>query len=764
MNKHSITKEVILSTIKHFFIDSLHFIKQHKRRIIIAITSLLFSGIGFILLFLSGVFGTTFSDEELLAYENEEASLVYSEDAVLLGKYFAKNRTNIHYNELPKHLVNALVATEDARYFKHEGVDSRSVLRVLFKSILLGDKSSGGGSTITQQLAKNMYGRKNYGPFSMLFNKSNEIKIAQQLERLYSKEEILSLYLNTIPFGEELFGIETASERFFNKKVGDLKIEESTVLIGMLKANTYYNPRLYPQHAFKRRNTVMNQMVKYDYLSKSKYDSLKKLPIKLDYANIEQEGIANYYLVHIKERAHKILENYNKEKNTNLTLEKDGLIIKTSLNAQLQYNVHLAFQEHLSKFQKLLTKQYRKGKSKAQIDSIIQNILKNKKGDTSKKAREIFTWEGSKIENISFEDSLRNELLLLHAGFMAINPNDGFIKAWVGGIDFRTHPYDQIKAKRQLASTFKPILYATAIERGMRPCKYIKNEIEEDEGWKPENYSKTSGGMYTVAASLAKSLNIPTVNIYQSINFKYLQEIWQKMGFSSELQDFPSTALGTVDASIYELGIAYSSFVNGGFKIEPRWIESIQTPDGTVIYKAQQEVESTRILSEETAILMTAILQKAINEGTGVAMKGQYGVRIPLGGKTGTSQNYGDAWFAAVNPNLVMVTRVGASSSQIHFDQGKYGSGSRLALPITALTLQKVQQEKKLEKDLFTYFPSLPTYLEGTLDCEDYKEGTDVEMFFQNVFKKKTLEERQAKKEDRKKKRDERRKKRKERK
>ncbi|MBD0400480.1 transglycosylase domain-containing protein [Flammeovirga sp. EKP202] len=753
-------KQKWVATINQNFHALYFYILKNKKPIFLSIIGLGLMGVSFILLFLSGTFGTGYSDEELLSYENEEASTVYSEDQILIGKFFAENRTNVQFEDLPKHLINALVATEDARYFEHEGVDSRSVLRVLFKSIILGDKSSGGGSTITQQLAKNMYGRKDYGPFSMLFNKSNEIKIAQQIERLYSKEDILRMYLNTVPFGEDLFGIEAASERFFNKKVSDLKVEESAVLIGILKANTFYNPRLYPENAQKRRNVVMNQMVKYDLLSKIEYDSLKVLPLKLDYANIENEGISNYFLVHVKKKAKEIVEEYNKANSTDFDLEKDGLIIQTSLNAKLQYNALLAFQEHLSTMQKLLDKQYANGASKKQLERLVTSATQKFEQPKAKKSREYFTWEGIKVENLSVEDSIRKELSLLHAGFLAVNPNDGFIKAWVGGIDFRTHPYDQIMAKRQLASTFKPILYAAAMEKGMPPCKYLKNEIEEEDGWKPENYSKTSGGMYTLSASLVKSLNIPTVNLYQSIRFDRLEELWVKLGFSEELKDYPSTSLGTVDASIYELAIAYAAFANGGYKIQPRWIKSITTTDGKKIYEANH-VESERVLSEETSILMSTILQKAINEGTGVALRSKYKVRLPIGGKTGTSQNYGDAWFASINPNLVMVTRVGASSNQIHFNSGVNGSGSKLALPITGLTLQETQKDKKLSKELFTYFPALPDYLSDAFDCEDFKEGTDVEMFFNKIFKKKTTEEKENRKAERKKRREERKKKRK---
>ena len=277
-----------------------------------------------------GVFGPLYTANELKEFKNETATLVLSEEGNIIGKFYAENRINITYDKLPKHLVEALVATEDARYFEHEGVDSRSLLRVLFKTILFNQKSAGGGSTINQQLAKNMYGRKSYGPLTMLVNKTKEGFLAHRLHGIYSKEEILTLYLNTVPFGENVLGIEAASRRYFNKPVEKLKVEEAAVLVGMLKANTYYNPRLYPENAVKRRNVVLAQMEKYGYLEGAKKDSLRKLPLELDYANLESEGPANYFLVQVKDEVNEILDKINKQNHTDYSIEKSGLIIKTT--------------------------------------------------------------------------------------------------------------------------------------------------------------------------------------------------------------------------------------------------------------------------------------------------------------------------------------------------------------------------------------------------------------------------------------------------
>ncbi len=335
----------------------------------------------------------------------------------------------------------------------------------MLKSILLNNKSSGGGSTITQQLAKNMYGRARYGFLSIPINKTKEAILAYRIERIFNKEEILRLYLNTVPFGENVYGIEAASGRFFNKNVEDLKIEEAAILVGILKANTFYNPRLYPEHALSRRNIVLDQMEKYDYISTEVKDSLQVLPLKLDYANLESEGPANYFLVLVKRRALEILEEYNKKNGSDLQLEKDGLIIKTTINAQLQDDALSAFKKHLSTMQKQMDKQYQRGESKKQINKMANKLLKNSKHNNDAKKRELFSWDGFYTDSVTAIDSIEHSLRLLQAGLIAMNPSNGNILAWIGGINFRTQPYDQILAKRQLASSFKPILYAAALGR-----------------------------------------------------------------------------------------------------------------------------------------------------------------------------------------------------------------------------------------------------------------------------------------------------------
>ncbi len=725
---------------------------------LVGLASLLFGlFIGFIYL---GVFGHVFTEKELKEFKNETASLVLSDNGKLIGKFFADNRTNVSFDLLPQNLIHALVATEDARYFEHEGVDSRSLLRVLVKSIILQQKSAGGGSTITQQLAKNMFGRKRYGFLTMPVNKSKEIILAYRLENIYTKEDIITLYLNTVPFGENVLGIEAAAHRYFNKGVKHINTQEAAVLVGMLKANTYYNPRLYSDHALERRNVVLEQMRRYDYLSQKQSDSLQKLPLILDYANLKSEGPANYFLVEVKKEVNRILEDLNKSAETAYDLKKSGLIIETTLDYDLQLYALKAFKSHLGKMQARLDKEYASGTSKKTLDKLVNRELKrlNLTGKAKvKKKREMFSWKGFYTDSISVRDSISANLKLLHAGFIALDPRDGSVKSWVGGIDYRTQPYDQIFAQRQMASAFKPILYVAALEQGVMPCQYLDNEpiiLKDFENWQPQNYDNSVGGKYSVAASLSRSMNIPTVNLFFQQDFEILKTTWLSLGFSQELMNKPSTALGTATASLYEMSVAYATFANGGKSVKPVFIKSIRSSDGKLLYQDPKVISRERLLRESSTALLTAMLQKAMSEGTGASMKNVYGVTIPLAGKTGTSQDYGDAWFLAYNPKLVVATRVGANYPVIHFKGGSNGAGSKLALPIVAKTLQKVQQNKALKRKYFQSFTPLTGEYTGALDCQDYIDVSEFEKFFDDIFSdKSTTFEKASKKAQRKAKR-----------
>ena len=639
-----------------------------------------------------GAFGHLQSKEELLNFKNATASIVLSVEGEPIGKIFSENRTNVSYGQIPANLLNALIATEDARFFQHEGVDSRSLFRVFVKSLILKDRRSGGGSTITQQLAKNMFGRKSSGTLKLIVIKTKEALLASRMEKVLTKEEILTLYLNTVSFGENLYGIEAAAGRYFNKKVELLLVEESAVLVGILKANDFYNPHLHPENAIIRRNVVLRQMEKYDYLKKPEADSLCKLPLILNYTNTESDGPADYFLFQVKNEAVKILMDLESQTGETWNIEEDGLIITTTLDLTLQNYANRSFHEHMPLMQTRISGQYQ----------------------------------------------LKDTADLLQAGLLAIDPETGAVKAWVGGIDFKTQPYDQILARRQLASTFKPIIYAEAFEEGIDPCQYLDNDsiiLSGYEDWSPENFDHSYGGKYSLSGALAHSMNIPTFNLFLKIDFEKLDSLWRRLGFSFTLENNPSLALGTPEASIKEVAIAYSSFANGGFRVPLQSIISVKAPDGRVIWQKEIKGEKTMVLNERTVRLIAAILQKAVREGTGASMKTVFGVTLPLAGKTGTSQNYADAWFAAFNPKLVIVSRVGASSPSVHFNTGSYGSGSALALPLVALTLKQVQLNPALRDDLFTAFPELPPDLAGALDCPDFKEKSVLDKF-RNLFKK----------------------------
>jgi penicillin-binding protein 1A len=649
----------------------------------------------------AGVFGRLPGKKELRNYRNATASVVLSSEGETIGRFFSENRIAITFDQVPPHLVNALVATEDIRFFEHSGVDSRSLIRVIFKTILFNDRSAGGGSTITQQLAKNMYGRKDYLILSVMLNKTREVILARRIEKVFTKEEILTLYLNTVSFGENLYGIEAASQRYFSKGTASLKIEEAALLTGMLKANTSFNPRLYPHNAVARRNVVLGQMEKYGYLESRAADSLSALPLVLNYSKADISGPADYFLVRVRMEAERILKEVSAYRGKEWDIERDGLVITTTLSLPLQLAAVEAFAAHMPKMQRRLDEQYSTSSGRRAL-------------------REI-------------PDSLKKMMTTLHAGLLALDPVTGAVTAWVGGIDFKTQPYDQVTARRQLASVFKPFIYAAALEDGVEPCQYLDNDSVTLSGfndWSPENYNHSYGGKYSLAGALAQSMNIPTFSLFLMIGFDKVDRLWQDMGFSYPLENMPSLAMGTAEASILEVARAYSSFANGGLVTEPWLVESVKAPDGRILWQHAPAKEPERVLSERSSLLMGAMLEKAIREGTGASVHSVYGVKVPLAGKTGTSQNYADAWFAAFNPGLVIVSRVGASTPAIHFNNGSYGSGSALALPLVALTLKKAEKNREVMERINVPFAPLPPELAMALDCPDFKDKS----FFDRLF------------------------------
>jgi penicillin-binding protein 1A len=672
-----------------------------------------------------GIFGPLPGKRELIGINNEEASLVFSNDGTLIGKFFAENRTNIKWRDVPPHLTKALIATEDKRFFEHGGIDGRSYLRVFFKSILLGDKSSGGGSTITQQLVKNLYGRDNRSFLSMPVSKTREAIIASRMEDVLSKQEIILLYLNSVPFGEEVYGVEAASKRYFDKNAKNLNIQEAAVLVGILKANTYYNPRLNPEHAIKRRNQVIGLMANEGFLTIAEADSIKKLKLGLKYVNYRLESPAGYFVYQVKKRAAEILEDYKNAEGEAYDIRKDGLKIFTTLDIRVQQLANTSAKKQLAKMQPLLDKELARTGQRKKWETTLKKSTSVGKDWKENRNREILKLDGMKAENISKADSLWHYYKMLNAAVLAANPKTGAVLAWTGGNNFRYLPYDLVLAERQIASTIKPFIYAAALEEGFEICDYFENSVKEYkdyEGWKPENYDKSSSDKMKVAMwyALTRSMNLPTVDIYFETGHDEVADVLRRLDLNAPFEETPALALGALDASLYDLVKAYSAFANEGLlNDELVMIEKITDADGHIIYK-NEEVEKTRVFTNEVAGQITAMLEIAIDEGTGVRMRNRYGIKADLAGKTGTAQNYSDARFMVYTPNIVLGIWVGARSPEMHFRSG-LGSGSVLALPIAGEIISSVEKQTVLRNKYLSAFSFEAGKLD-TIDCEPFRE------------------------------------------
>ena len=738
---------------------------MHKKlKKLIKLSTILIATTLFILLlfFLSiyiGVFGALPSKLELSAIHKEEASLVYSSKGSLLGKYFAENRTNITRKEIPDYLIQALVATEDKRFYEHEGYDMQSYLRVFFKSILLGNRRSGGGSTITQQLIKNLYGRNYHSFLSMPVNKVKEAIIAARLENIFSKEDVLVLYLNSVPFGENVYGIEAAATRYFNKAAIDLNIQESAILVGILKANTYYNPRLNPNNAERRRNQVIELMEKENFLSSIESDSIKALPLELSYINFQKESPAAYFIHQVKKRATNILENQETSTGIHYDIEKDGLKIYTSLDIDLQYFAKNAVSKQLKKMQNILNKELERSGKRKKWEKSLTSIYSEKELANRKK-REIFDWDEIRTEEISLADSLWHYYKMLNAAVLITDPKTGKVLTWIGGNHYRYLAYDLIYAKRQIASAIKPLIYTAALETELTPCSYLNNEsivYDGYNGWKPENYNKVSTPDSTVALwyALANSMNVPTVDLYFQTGHKAVADLLRRLKIQAPNNETPAIALGALDISLFEIVRAYSAFAYEGEIFDDlQMIEKITDANGEIIYESSI-AKSQQVISPEICKQLTAILQKAVNEGTGTQIRRRFGIQADLAGKTGTSQNYSNAWFMSYTPNLMIGTWVGARSPEIHFNGG-LGSGSALALPISGDIISNIENDMRLKEKYLTEFITDSTTL-SMLDCPAYHEkglsGFVHRLTYDDekaLLKKEKSDKRKSKKEERK--------------
>jgi len=714
--------------------------KSYLKKIAVFIAALAALLVFFILLLyllvLAGAAGSLPGKKELAGISNEEATLVYSSDSVLIGKYFATNRTNIGLDELPGHLLRALIETEDRRFYTHKGYDTRSYLRVFIRTILLGDKGGGGGSTITQQLVKNLYGRHEYRFLSITVNKLKELIIASRMEKVYTKDEILILYLNSVPFGQDLYGIESASRRYFNKAAGDLQMEEAAVLVGMLKANTLYNPRLNPENSLSRRNTVLSLLEKSGYIDEQQEDSLSSLPLLLDYNDVVQESPAGYFLYQVRKRASALLDSIAGNGDGEYELESSGLRIYTTLDMKMQEVAESSVREHMAPMQKLLDEELESRGLRAQWYNDQRLQSPDYQGDTMKHTIQVFDWDnGVEMKKMSRIDSIWNYHRMLNASVLIVNPLSGAVITWIGGNHYRLLPFDMVLSHRQIASAFKPILYATALEKGISPCTYLQNQentYEDYEDWEPRNYDHSSTPDSSVAMwyALAHSINLPTLDLYFRVGRQDLDNTCRKLGFPPLADDAPSIALVTLDLSLYEIVRAYSAFAARGLMNEPYMINMICDAADSVLYE-REYVGPDTVFSEFNSQVMTAMLQQVIERGTGASIRERFGIKAELAGKTGTAQNYSNAWFLAYTPSMLIGTWVGARTPGVHF-YSAYGSGSSLALPVAAGIIRAVEKDHELGNKYLVPF-DLPDDALASVECDPFRQK-GIRGFFNRLF------------------------------
>lgn len=675
------------------------------------------------------LFGYSPSFSELRKPDISIASEIYTNDGKLLGRYFNENRTPVSFDQLPPVLIDALVATEDTRFYKHQGIDILSVFTSAW-STFRGDKR--GASTITQQLAKNLFktrkkqsqGLLRYIPgLRTVIYKSKEWITAFKLEVIHSKEDILAMYLNTVSFGNNAFGIKTAARKYFNKEPRDLNTQESALLVGMLKATSLYNPISHPDKAAERRNVVLSQMLKYEKLEQGEYDSLSKLPLKL---RITDENLLDPQDSYIPAAAAGFLKEWCRQ--NNLDIYSDGLKIYTSIDSKLQTYAEQAMNQHMRSLQKRFYFHWENKnpwilENGEEIPGFIENLAKrlpvykslNKRFKAhpdsvrialnKPKRMKVFTWKGDQDTTFSTMDSLRYYVKILRSGMITIDPFSGHIKTWVGGINFNYFKYDHVKqAKRQPGSTFKPFVYLAAIDMGYSPCDqfvdqpvYIPYEENgEKKTWAPRN----SDGVFTwnsmsLRWAMAKSCNSVTAQLTDSIGPENVVKYARMLGISSKLEAVPSIGLGPHDVSLYDMVRAYGVFLNKGILTEPLLVTKITDRDGNIL--AEFTPTRKRVLSEETAFLMIHMFKGGIEEpgGTSQALW-EYDLfdnKNEIGGKTGTSSNHSDGWYIGLTKDLVTGVWVGAEERSVHFRTSSLGEGSKTALPIYGKFMEKVYKD-----------------------------------------------------------------------
>ena len=698
-----------------------------------------------ILVFIIFLAAKGYIGEELPTFEDLEnpksnlASEVLSEDLAVLGKYYVQNRTNVHYSELSPNIINALKATEDIRFEKHSGVDLRGLVRVVVRA-----GSAGGGSTLTQQLAKNLFHSKPNSKLQRVIQKIQEWIISVQLERRYTKEEILAMYLNTVEFSSNAFGIKSATQTYFGKMPSQLNVQEAAVLVGMLQAPTKFNPARNPKNSLARRNIVLSQLNKYNFIADQQFDSLKALPIKLNFQMDDHNfGLATYFREVL--RGELLLwckDHINNSTGKPYNLYTDGLKIYTSINSKMQHYAEDAVRQHMTELQRKFNEHWKTKEPWEGHPEIIEDGMKRTDRYIAMKAENasqkeideafkkkvpmiIFTWKGEVDTVLSPLDSLKYYKKFLQTGFMSMDPQSGYVKAWVGGNDYRYFKYDHVKeGTRQVGSTFKPFLYTLAMQEGYSPCYKIPNvkvtfDLPSGEQWSPSNADGKYGGMLTLKQGLAESVNCISAYLMKQFGPDAMIAIARRMGITSPIDAVPAICLGTPDVSVYEMVGAYSTFANKGVWTQPAYLMRIEDKNGNVLQEfVPRKVEA---ISEETAYLMVSLMKGVVEFGTGARLRGQYKLTNPIAGKTGTTQNQSDGWFMGITPDLVSGCWVGAEDRIVHFRSLDLGQGARTALPIWALYMQSIYADKKINLSKRDFTPPKEK-LSVELNCDKYTQ------------------------------------------
>ena len=697
----------------------------------------------FIVMVSFGVFGEIPSFRAIEHPKSNEATEIISEEGKVLGTYFVKNRSNVNYSEISPNVINALIATEDIRFRSHSGIDFKRTFTI-FIYALMGKKQ--GGSTITQQLALNLFseeGRaKNFS--KRIIQKFQEWVIAIKLERNYTKEEIITIYLNTVDFGNQAYGIKSAARVYFNTTPDKLTVPQAAVLIGLQKGITRYSPTKNPERALERRNTVMALMVKENYLTEDQFAGEKQKPLNLRFNSATtNDGIAPYFRAVLKSEVKKILDDrsINKADGMPYDLDRDGLKIYTTINFQMQGYAEDAQKEYMKVLQRQFTNSW-KGRNpfKGNERLIEQGVRRSdrykalkEEGKTDEEIKadfntptqlSIFTWKGNIDTLMKPIDSVKYYKLLLRNAMMAMDPKTGNIKAWVGGINFEHFKYDQVKVgTRQVGSTAKPFTYAVAIENGYSPCYTVQNEPVTIEGYgkpyTPRNSGTPLPGAITLQKALAYSQNYIAAFLMKQVGPTAVVNEIKKMGITTDVPAVPSICLGTFDASIYDMVGAYGVFANKGAWTQPNFITRIEDKNGVVLYESKPIIKVA--MNEEVAYVMTRMLRGVVTGGTASRLTYKYGVNGAIGGKTGTTQDNSDGWFMAISPDLVAGVWTGCEDRAFHFTSTGLGEGANSALPVYAGFMKRVYANPNLKVSKADFEPPAGG-VSIVYDCNQYQQ------------------------------------------